>query len=185
MTICSRSVGPRTRDLFAGALLLAMAAVPAAAQQTGSIAQSLNRAAVNAAIAPTASPTAEPQAPAAPADNPVLTFFKNTELSGFIDTYYSYNFNTPKNPCVTAGGVAVFNCLQNFAFAHNAFSLNLAELALEKKPTSDSRAGFRVDLDYGPTTTWVHALDPGGPGIYQNIQQAYVSYLAPTAMGSL
>src|SRR4051794_18898752 len=36
-----------------------------------------------------------PPAPAAPAENPVLTFFKNTELSGFVDTYYSYNFNKP------------------------------------------------------------------------------------------
>ena len=78
-----------------------------------------------------------------------MTFFKNTELSGFVDTYYSYNLNTPAKPCSTVGGVAIFNCLHNFDVAHNSFSLNLAELALEKKPTADSRGGFRIDLDYG------------------------------------
>jgi hypothetical protein len=146
---------------LAGALLSALIAAPAAAQDA-------------------------PAAPAPPADpNPVLTFFKGTELSGFVDTYYSYNFNTPSKPCATAGGVAIFNCLHNFDVAHNSFSLNLAELALEKKPTADSRAGFRIDLDYGSAAAIVAGAEPGGTPVYQNIQQAYVSYLAPTAKGSV
>jgi Putative beta-barrel porin-2, OmpL-like. bbp2 len=127
-----------------------------------------------------------PAAPAPPADsNPVLTFFKGTELSGFVDTYYSYNFNTPSKPCATAGGVSIFNCLHNFDVAHNSFSLNLAELALEKKPTADSRAGFRIDLDYGSAAAIVAGAEPGGTPVYQNIQQAYVSFLAPTSKGSV
>src|SRR4026207_184610 len=77
------------------------------------------------------------------AENPVLTFFKSTELTGFVDTYYTYNFNTPGKPCATVGNVAIFNCLHYFDVAHNSFSLNLAELALEKKPTTESRGGFR------------------------------------------
>lgn len=124
------------------------------------------------------------QAPAA-GDSAVLNFFRSTELSGFVDMYYGYNFNTPKTACATVGGVAMFTCLRNFDFTHNSFSLNLAEVALEKKPTADSRGGFRVDLDYGPTTAWVHGGEPGGTQIYQNIQQAYVSYLAPAGKGSL
>ena len=140
---------------LAGALLSALIAAPAAAQ--------------DAPAAP--SPPAEP--------NPVLTFFNGTELSGFVDTYYSYNFNTPSKPCATVGGVAIFNCLHNFDVAHNSFSLNLAELALEKKPTADSRAGFRIDLDYGSAAAIVAGAEPGGTPVYQNIQQAYVSYLAP------
>jgi hypothetical protein len=140
---------------LAGALLSALIAAPAAAQDA-------------------------PAAPVPPADpNPVLTFFKGTELSGFVDTYYSYNFNTPSKPCATVGGVPIFNCLHNFDVAHNSFSLNLAELALEKKPTADSRAGFRIDLDYGSAAAIVAGAEPGGTPVYQNIQQAYVSYLAP------
>lgn len=112
-----------------------------------------------------------------------MDFFRRTEVSGFADIYYAYNFNTPKRPCATVGGVAVFNCLRNFDVAHNSFSLSLAELALEKKPTADSRGGFRLDFDYGPTTALVHSAEPGGQSIYQNIQQAYVSYLAPAGTG--
>ena len=116
-------------------------------------------------------------------DASFLNFFRKTEISGFADLYYTFNVNKPEKPCATVAGVAVFNCLSNFNFAHNSFSLNLAELALEKKPASDSRGGFRVDLDYGPTTTWVHGFEPGGTTTYQNIQQAYVSYLVPAGKG--
>ena len=70
-------------------------------------------------------------------------------------------------PCSTVGGVAVFNCLRNFEVAHNSFSLNLAEVALEKKPTADSRGGFRIDLDYGPTATIVHGSEPGGTASFR------------------
>jgi hypothetical protein len=168
--------------MMAGAVLVAMAAVPATAQGSLPLEQALKAAATTAASETTAA--AEPQAPAA-ADTATLKFFSGTELTGFVDTYYSYNFNTPKTACQTNAGVAMFNCLHNFDFAHNSFSLNLAEVALEKKPTADSRGGFRIDLDYGPTTAWVHSFDPGGVSIYQNIQQAYVSYLAPAGKGSL
>lgn len=125
------------------------------------------------------------QDPGAKQDSATMDFFRKTEVSGFVDMYYTYNFNTPKTACATVGGVAMFNCLHNFDFTHNSFSLNLAEIAFEKKPSADSRGGFRIDLDYGPTTAWVHGGEPGGTFIYQNVQQAYLSYLAPTAKGSL
>jgi hypothetical protein len=54
------------------------------------------------------------------------------------------------------------------------------------KQRSDSRGGFRVDLDYGPTATLVHSFEPTGEatgGDLQNIEQAYVSYLAPAGAG--
>ena len=173
--------------MWMGALLTALVAVPAAAQQGGAI---QSAAAVAAAALATEAPAPATEAQAAPAaappaENPVLKFFAGTELSGFVDTYYSYNFNTPKTPCATIGGVSAFNCLHNFDFNHNAFSLNLAELALEKKPTAESRGGFRIDLNYGPTAAWVHGLEPGGPLVFQNIEQAYLSYLPPTAKGTL
>jgi hypothetical protein len=185
MTTISRVVGFRFGASIAGALFTAMIAAPAAAQDSRPLEQSLKGEAAHAAAENTAA-VADPQAPAAPAENPVLTFFKNTELMGFIDTSYTYNFNTPAKPCTTVGGVAVFNCAHAFDVAHNAFSLNLAELALEKKPTAESRGGFRLDLDYGSTAAIVAGFEPGGStGIYQNVQQAYVSYLAPAGKGSL
>jgi hypothetical protein len=127
----------------------------------------------------------DPQAPpaTAPVENPVLAFFKRTELSGFVDTYYAYNFNTPAKPCNVFDTTKQFNCLRNFEVLHNSFSLSLAEIALEKKPTPDSRGGFRIDLDYGATADIVASADPGGTTTYENIQQAYVSYLAPVGTG--
>ena len=184
----SRSIASRSCAMAAGAALVVLASVPAAAQSGAPLGEAVKAAAATAASESPA--PADPQAPAAaPADNPVLAFFKNTELSGFVDTYYSYNFNTPSTPCsTTAGGVAVFNCLRAFDVSHNAFSLALVELALEKKPTTDSRGGYRIDLDYGQTANIVAGFEPGGAPsttIYQNIQQAYVSYLAPAGKGSL
>jgi hypothetical protein len=181
MVTC-QSVGSRVSVMMAGAVLTAMAAGPAAAQTLAPLEQAVKVAATTAASATPAA--GEPQAPAAPAENPVLTFFKGTELMGFVDTYYSYNFNTPKTSCATVGGVAIFNCLHNFDVAHNSFSLNLGELALEKKPTTESRGGYRIDLDYGSAAAIVAGFDPGGT-TYQNIQQAYVSYLAPAGKGTM
>jgi hypothetical protein len=162
----------------------AAAQVPAQGSGLASATVTPAAAAALTAEAPTAvdlAPAA--QDPAAKQDSATMDFFRKIEISGFVDTYYTYNFNTPSQPCATVAGVAVSNCLYNFNVAHNSLSLNLAEVALEKKPTSDSRAGFRVDLDYGPTATLVHAFEPGGTTTYQNIEQAYVSFLAPAGKG--
>src|SRR5213080_2437151 len=58
-----------------------------------------------------------------------LDFIRRTELSGFVDGSYGYNFNTPATR--KAGPERTFDV------NHNSFSLNLAELSLEKKPTTD------------------------------------------------
>ncbi len=108
-------------------------------------------------------------------DKGVLNFFREVEVSGFIDGYYSYNFNKP------AGRV---NVLRNFDTRSNQFALNLAEIVIEKKPDPlNSRLGFRLDLDYGPATDLVHSVEPGGKDVYKVIQQAYGSYLAPIGSG--
>ena len=178
--ICARVSGKRVRVALATAALSVFLAGSARAQDARLLEQALKVTTAMAATG-TVAAVADPQAPApaAPAapdpDKVTLNFFKGTELSGFVDTYYSYNFNTPKSPCATVGGVAIFNCLHNFDVAHNAFSLNMAELALEKKPTADSRAGFRVDLDYGSAAAIVAGADPSPTSINQNIQQAYLS----------
>ena len=148
------------------ALTMSLAAAPCAIAQGGPTPAST-------ASAPVSVPAAQ-AAPTPAAESSGLSFFKQIALSGFTDVYFGYNFNTPST------GQAQ---LRAFDVQHNSFSLNLAELALEKKPTSDSRGGFRVDLDYGPTATMVHAAEPGGTRTFQNILQAYASYLAPVGHG--
>jgi hypothetical protein len=186
MTTLFRGLHARASAILGAVLISGIVAAPAVAQPSGSLVPSLSLSGSNATASAASEALAPPaQDPAAKQDSATMNVFRNIEVSGFVDMYYTYNFNKPQNACATVAGVAVFNCLHNFDFTHNSFSLSLAEVALEKKPTADSRGGFRIDLDYGPTTTWVHGAEPGGVQIYQNIQQAYVSYLAPTAKGSL
>ena len=104
-----------------------------------------------------------------------LNFFRKTEVAGTLDTYFHYNFNEPETGTLTP--------LRNFDFEHNQFSFALAELALIKSATSDDRVGFRLDLDYGPVTDWVHSADAAGPEVVKHFQQAYISYLAPVGTG--
>ena len=111
----------------------------------------------------------------ASADAKIMDFLRRTEISGFVDGYYSYNFNTPITR--KAGPERTFDV------QHNSFSLNLAELSFTKVPTADSRGGFRLDLDYGPTQDIVNATEPGGVGVWRNIGQAYLSYQADVGKG--
>jgi hypothetical protein len=117
-------------------------------------------------------------APAAPAPaeqdaaaNPVVEFFKQTEIYGFVDGYYLWAFNE-ENPQ-----------LRNFDIQHNAFTLNYAEIAFAKPVSEDSRGGFRVDFGAGDTAELVNLYEPGGTDYLKYVQQAYVSYLAPVGKG--
>ncbi|MBI3610683.1 MAG: porin [Nitrospirae bacterium] len=98
-------------------------------------------------------------------------------ISGFVDTYYSYNFNHPYS---MKNGVGT-----NFDFDHNTFGLSLAELVVSK---TAEPVGFRMDFDYGPTTDFVHCgivnCDPtkSAEATYKNIQQAYVTWATPVGV---
>lgn len=131
-------------------------------------------AAVLAFVAGVAAPAAA-QTPPAAADEGVLNFFRKTEVAGTVDVYFHYNLNEPATGAKTP--------LRNFDFDHNQFSFALAELVLSKPPTDDDRVGFRLDLDYGPVTDWVHGADPAGLESVKHFQQAYISYLAPVGRG--
>jgi hypothetical protein len=180
MTLSVRAADRRFRSVLAGAVaVLLCAAGPAMAQGPSGSGDPQAPPAGGDAQAP--APT--PAEIAAKQDSATMDFFRRTEVSGFVDSYYSFNVNKPTKPCVTAEGVAVFNCLRNFDVAHNSFSLNLAEVAFEKKPTADSRGGFRIDLDYGPTAHIVNQFEPSGAASLANVQQAYASYLAPAGTG--
>ena len=122
--------------------------------------------------------TTDEAAPAAPADgeqdeaaNPVVEFFKQTEVSGFVDVYYLWAFNEESPQ------------LRNFDIQHNAFTLNYAEVALAKPVSETSRGGFRLDFGAGETADMVNLFEPGGTDYLKHVQQAYVSYLAPVGSG--
>jgi hypothetical protein len=127
-----------------------------------------------AAALPTFANADEPQAAPAP------EWYDRVKVSGFIDLYYSYNFNRPQSRTNSFGpGLA-----SNFDFEHNAVSLSMAELVIQK---AADPAGFRLDLDFGPTTDFIHcgvtncgAVTPeSAEAPFRWVQQAYVTYATP------
>src|SRR5207248_2505839 len=108
----------------------------------------------------------------AAADAKIMDFLRRTEISGFADGYYGYNFNTPSTR--KAGAERTFDV------QHNSLTLNMAELSFAKTPTADSQGGFRIDLDYGATQDIV---TPNRSSSFRNIGQAYVSYYAKVGKG--
>jgi hypothetical protein len=97
----------------------------------------------------------------------------STEFGGLVDVYFDFYSTKP-------AGDAPF---RNFDTKHSQFALTMAEVWLAKAPSADSRAGFKVKLNLGPASTnFIHAAEPGGQ-VFQNIQEAYASYLAPAGRG--
>ncbi len=121
-----------------------------------------------AEAAPTGSATPAPAA--APAGNHT-SFFDKLTFSGFVDTYYNYNFNRPPSG---------MNGLRNFDERHNSLSLSLLDFSIDRAPDP---LGFHVDFDYGDTAKFVHAAEPGGADVFQYLQQAYIDYKAPIGKG--
>jgi hypothetical protein len=91
------------------------------------------------------------------------------DVTGFVDGFYSYNFNDPADRK---------NTLHVFDVDHNSFELALVEVAFEKKPAAGSPVGFRLDLDFGPAADISNSFDPQPTEISKHIQQGYVSWLA-------
>ncbi len=125
----------------------------------------------NAADAPSA---AAAQDAGQASTDPAVNFFRKVEVSGLVDAYFTYNFNKP--------ATSTFTPLRNFDVRHNQFSVALVELALAKPVAADDRVGFRFDLNYGQVAEIFNA-DPVDGNALVNVQQAYLSYLAPVGSG--
>ncbi len=111
-------------------------------------------------------------APAPPTPTP-WKFLGPVKFSTTVDTYYAYNSNEP------ASGT---NVLRNFDENADEFSFSYFETAFELLPTESRRVGFRADIGFGPTATWVNSVDPDD-GALKYVQQAYGSVLAPLGRG--
>jgi hypothetical protein len=103
------------------------------------------------------------------------SLFAGASFSGFMDTYYGYNFNQPKSQT---------NTLRSFDGPSNQFALNMIELNLDKPPDpTNSRLGYHLGLGFGQAMNVVNSTDPAGLGFAQYLKEAYVSYLAPVGKG--
>jgi Putative beta-barrel porin-2, OmpL-like. bbp2 len=93
-------------------------------------------------------------------------------ISGFVDTYFSENFN---NPADHTSQYRVFDGLEN------QFNLNLAKIVLQK---TAAPVGFRIDLAYGPAIDIVNSDAALGPAkSLKNVEDAYLTAIVPVGNG--
>jgi hypothetical protein len=115
-----------------------------------------------------------------PGDRSLLDFWKGTTINGEVDGYYEYNFNDP---------VGRVNLLRAYDVLSNAFSLNQADLIVDRPPDIEGgrRWGARLDLQFGQATATLQGnpMNEPRPDIYRNIFQAYGTYVVPLGKNGL
>ena len=111
-------------------------------------------------------------------DRGVLDFFRGTTFNVGLDGYYQYNFNQP---------IGRVNLLRAYDVSSNSFSLNQANLIIERAPdvSGGRRVGARVDFQYGQATETLQggAQNELRPQVYRPLFQAYGTYVAPVGSG--
>ena len=125
-----------------------------------------------APAAPEDQPAAAPTAPAAPTWS-----VGPMDISGFIDGYYSFNFNRP-----TDAANGQINDLYNFNDKTDQFNLSAAKLTLNHDPDP---VGAHVDFIYGRTNDLINAAPANSSSTDQlnYIEQAFLSLKPPKAKG--
>ncbi len=147
---------------------------------------------------------AEEAAPAvAPAadEGAISNFFKSVEVSGFIDTYYSYNFSRPEDrrgstPSFvrdsgegTLQGTTDFVDVRAFDREDNSFTLDNVEISVFKPSTEKDPIGFGFTTNYGEIAqriTFVPSdgrVDGASGGDDFTVSQGFVTYKAPIGKG--
>ncbi len=101
------------------------------------------------------------------------------DLSGFIDGYYSFNFNRPNTSGIFPDQI---NQLYNFDDKTDQFELSAAKLTLNHAPDP---VGADVDFIYGRTNTLINAAPSNATSADQlpYLEQAYLSLKPPKAKG--
>lgn len=111
-------------------------------------------------------------------DRSLLDFLRSTTINGSLDGYYGYNFNHP---------IGRVNLLRADDVSSNSFSLNQANLIIERAPDIDAgrRYGLRLDFQYGQATETLQgsAANELRPQAYRPIFQAYGTYVFPVGHG--
>ncbi len=105
--------------------------------------------------------------------NPLMTLFKETKISGFVDTGYVYNRHQPDSKS---------NVVRAFDNTANSFYLHNAQLNFERAASSDMVIGYKIELSVGSDAD---AFDASGDGDVDNfdVQEAYAEILLPSVPG--
>jgi hypothetical protein len=132
-----------------------------------------------------------PAAAAAPAAAPAAVNLAGllgpTTFSGYVDAYYSFNFNQPGNLGGAAGPNGIDgNALQFFDNNTNQFSLNSIEAVVDRAPDATKggtgRAGYHIGIIYGQAAEAINGADTTDRSNLA-LKEAYVDYIAPIGKG--
>jgi hypothetical protein len=111
---------------------------------------------------------------AAPSADSLPNFFRDIQANAFVSSGVQTNLNRPQDRSVG---------LRYFDNVANTFSLDIAEVVLQKTIKNTGDAGFRVDFTAGSTIPGKTQAAGLRIGDYADLQQAYFSYLAPVGSG--
>ena len=127
---------------------------------------------------------------AAPAAPTLASLMGPLSVTGFVDGYYSYNFNHPHNSTTCSSGTSFVGAspscsgLRAFDSPTNQLSLNMVELILAKPPdATNNRLGYNVTFGFGNAMNVVNNTEAGGLGFAQYLKEAFLSYLVPVGKG--
>jgi len=103
----------------------------------------------------------------------VPNFFRDIQANAFASFGYISNLNQPQNEVIG---------LRYFDNRANTFSVDIAEVVLQKAVANRGDAGFRLDLTAG---SFAGLTQSAGLRIGESadLQQAFVSYIAPLGTG--
>ena len=97
-----------------------------------------------------------------------MDLLKGINISGFVDTSYTYNAQNPD----TSSTTGATNPARVFDTEANNFNVRAAELVMEKLPPDEGGAGFRTDLYFGSDA---EVITPNGSARDQfDLEQAYI-----------
>ncbi len=119
-------------------------------------------------------PAATPAPSSAPAPSAIKPWYEEIAVNGLVSASYSYNFNRPDSGT---------NQLRVFDFDDNTFKVDVAEIVLQKAVGKPGEAGFRVDLAAGSSIPRVSSSFGLLQGQDVDLQQAFVSWIAPLGSG--
>lgn len=121
----------------------------------------------------------------------MASFFKSIEISGFIDTYYSYNFSKPDDQ----RGSTPINIrddhqgdwvdVRAFDRENNSFTLDNVEISIFKPSTEQDPIGFGFTTNYGEIAQRITFIPSDGRVDDDDftISQGFVTYKAPVGKG--
>jgi len=103
-------------------------------------------------------------------DSPIMTLFKGTKLSGFVDAAWGVSFNHLHSSVMDDNPVRLFDNRDNSFYLHNV------QLQLERLATKDMIVGYHVELQAGHDTTILS-------GSNVDLQEGWIQILAPIGTG--